>query len=374
VRPTRAEISLSVVKHNLSQIRKRVGDKVKIMGVVKANAYGHGIIEIAKAITKKEFAFYVDYLGVAILEEGQLLRKNGIDFPIHVFIPPLDDQIEEYPKYNLEPTVTSFELAQKINSIGANLNVKIPIHIKIDTGMGRIGMSFKTSVETIKEILKLNKIEIKGIYSHFATSDDKDKSFALLQLKRFKEIKDSLNAARITLPLFHIANSGAIASLPESFFDMVRPGISMYGYYPSDEMPDNLNLKPILSIKSQIAFTKIVDAGTSISYGRRFFTKEKTKIVSIPIGYADGFYRALTNKGNVLIKGKKYQVSGTVCMDQIMVDVGLDNNIDDGDEVILLGESNNQKLTAWDIANKINSIPYEVCCSISSRMPRIYFE
>lgn len=370
MRATRAEINLSNLKFNLLKIKDRVGPKVKIMGVVKANAYGHGINEISDYIIKNNL---VDYLGVAILEEGIALRESGVQLPILAFTAPFDYQAEDYVKYNIEPAISSIKIAQIFSNIGLTYNKKIPVHIKVDTGMGRLGIDIRSAASFIKEVIKMENIEVKGIFSHFASSDEKDKTFARIQLNRFKELRTFITQVEeIKHPIFHIANSAAIIDMEDSYFDMVRPGIMMYGYYPSHETTESIEIKPVLSLKSKVSFLKTVEPNTSISYNRRYFTQKRTRIVTIPIGYADGYYRSLTNKGPVIIKGNKFKISGTVCMDQVMVDI--ENNIDikEGDDVIFIGEDNNHKITAWDIANIVQTIPYEVFCSISSRVPRVY--
>jgi len=365
-RPTRAEVNLSAFEFNFNQVRKLVGGKTKIMAVVKANAYGLGAVEISKLAV----SLGADYLGVAIPEEGVELRRNGIDVPILVFTPPFEHQLELFFKYELTPTITSFEEANKFNSLSEKFGKRIKCHIKVDTGMGRIGVNYKDAFEFVKRIYhEFKNLYIEGIYTHFATSDEKDKSFAYLQFERFTGLIKELNSARIEIPLKHCANSGAILDMPETYLDMVRPGVMLYGYYPSLDVLNKIELKPVMTLKSKIAFIKEIESGTSISYGRRFIAKEKTKIVTIPIGYADGYRRSLTNLGKVEIKGKLFPVVGTVTMDQIMVDVGLNTDVKVGDDVILFG---NENLTAWDVAKLLGTIPYEICCNISARVPRVY--
>jgi alanine racemase len=371
MRPTRAEISLSSIKFNLLQVRKRVSEKVRIMGVVKANAYGHGIFEVAKYISEGKI---VDYLGVAILEEGKLLRENSIDLPIHCFIQPFEDQLEEVIKYNIEPSIASIHIAQHLNTHASKFNQVVPIHVKVDTGMSRLGVPASSALEFIKEISNLKNLKIQGIFSHLATSDEKDKNFAYEQIRKFRYLKFSLNELNIGTPIFHIANSGAIIDLDKSYFDMVRPGIMMYGYYPSHDTSESIEIKPALSFKSKVGFLKTVEAGTSISYNRRYYTTNRTTIATIPVGYADGLFRTLTNKGNLIINAEKYKIAGTICMDQIMVDVGDGRSIQLGDDVTIIGKNGFKEINAWDIADLIDSIPYEVCCSVSARVPRVYID
>ncbi len=368
MRPTRAEINLSAFEFNFKQVRKLVGEKTKIMAVVKANAYGHGAVEISKLAV----SLGADYLAVAIPEEGVELRENGISAPILVFTPPFEHQIELFFKYSLTPTIATFESAEKFNSFAEKFGSEINCHIKIDTGMGRIGVNYKDAVNFIQKVhSEFENLYIEGVYTHFATSDERDKTFALEQFQKFMTVLRTLDDSGIKIPLKHCANSGAILDLPETYLDMVRPGIMLYGYYPSLEVLNKIELKPVMKLKSKISFIKEVEPGTSISYGRRFIAKEKTKIVTIPIGYADGYRRQLTNLGKVEIDGKIFPVVGTVTMDQIMVDVGLNTDVKVGDDVILFGSEN---LTAWDVAQWLGTIPYEVCCNVSSRVPRVYLK
>jgi alanine racemase len=365
-RPTRAEINLSAFEFNFNQVKKLVGGKTKIMAVVKANGYGHGAVEISKVAV----SLGADYLAVAIPEEGIELRENHINLPILVFGPPFESQIELFFKYDLIPTIVTFECAEKFNSFAEKFGRKIRCHIKIDTGMGRVGVNYKNAVEFVKKVFyEFKNLHIEGIYTHFATSDERDKSFAYLQFERFIEVVKEIESSGIKIPLKHCANSGAILDMPETYLDMVRPGVMLYGYYPSLEVLNKIELKPVMTLKSKISFLKEVEPGTSISYGRRFISKEKTKIATIPIGYADGYSRALTNLGKVEINNKIFPVVGTVTMDQIMVDVGLDTEVKVGDDVILFGSKN---LTAWDVAGWLGTIPYEICCKVSSRVPRVY--
>lgn len=369
MRPTRAEISLKTLQNNFNNLRLKVGSDVKIMGIVKANAYGHGLVEISRALSN----FGVDYLGVGFLEEGLALRQNGISTPILVLGGVLGDQIQHFLANNLEITVSSIELAKRIDFEVQNYFLKkAKVHLKIDTGMGRIGVHHKNAKKFIEEVLKLKHIEIIGIYSHLATADSADKSFAKLQLELFDEVITYLEKNNIEIPYKHIANSSAILDLPESYYNMVRPGILLYGLYPSEDVSRSISVEPVLSLKSKIVFLKTVEPNTSISYGRKYFTTSRTKIATIPIGYGDGYSRMLTNKTEVLINGKKFKVVGAICMDQIMVEIG-DENFHVGDDVTLVGTDGNEHISIWDIAKKIGTNAYEVFCGISSRVPRIYY-
>ena len=369
MRSTIAEIHLRNLHSNLKNIRKKIGKHPLIMAVVKANAYGHGAIGVTKSIIENKTA---QYFGVAIVEEGIELRKNFREIPIHVFTAPNPDQFSLYVEYNLEPTICTIESARKLNSAAKSAGKIVPVHIKVDTGMGRIGIAADEAISFVQSVKKFSHIDIKGIFTHFATSDEKDLTFANEQLSKFRAIVTQLELLGIHIPLVHCANSGAILQMPDSYFDMVRAGIMMYGYTPSLETKKTVHIQPVMSLKAKVGFIKIVEKNTSISYSRRYFTRAKTKIVSVAIGYADGFSRKLTNNAFALIHGKKYPIVGTVCMDQIMIDVGLNANIKIGDEVVLMGKSGKQNIDGWDLSKALSTIPYEICCAISARVPRKY--
>ncbi len=368
MRLTRAEVDRQALKFNFDGIRKRIGPNVKMMGVVKANAYGHGMIEVARALVD----FGIDHLGAGFLEEGILLREKGIRVPVLVLGGVLGDQVRQFLEHDLEITISSVEIAERVErEIQATGGKKAKVHLKIDTGMERIGVHAENASHFVETVCRLKNLEVIGIYSHFATADEKDKSFACTQLERFQNLLDALHKLGIEIPLRHIANSGAVLDLPESYYSMVRPGIMMYGYYPSPGTSESIPLRPVLSLKSKIVFIKEVPPGRGISYGRKYTTSKKTKIATVPIGYGDGYSRRLTNNTEVLIRGKRYPVVGVICMDQLMVDVGLDAEVHVGDDVVLIGRENDANISAWEIANKLGTIPYEVLTGIAGRVPRV---
>lgn len=368
MRPTRAEINVTALRYNFAEIRRRIGKRVKIMGIIKANAYGHGIIEVSKILADE----IIDYLGVGFLEEGLILRKNNITTPVLVLGGVLGEQIQDFIEHDLEITVSSVELARRIDR-GAEAvgKEKARVHLKIDTGMERIGVRAENALAFAKEVAQLKHLELVGIYSHFATADEKEKSFACQQLQRFTSAVKAIEDARIHIPLKHMANSGAILDIPESYFDMVRPGMMLYGLYPSKETSESIPVKPILSLRSKVVFLKEVPVGRSIGYGQTYFTQRSTKIATIPIGYGDGYSRMLSHKAEVLIRGKRFPVVGTVCMDQIMVDVGDSKDIRVGDDVTLIGKDGKEEITVWEIAKKVGTNHYEVLCMIAARVPRV---
>jgi alanine racemase len=369
VRATRAEIDIGAIQHNLRQVRSRVGSGVKIMSVVKANAYGHGIVEVSAGLLDAG----TDYLGVGILDEGVLLREHGIEAPILVFAPPFPEQAAIVLDYELEATICARETAEALNAVSSARGRKAAVHVKVDTGMGRLGVDYRESVQLTKFVASLPNLDIRGIYTHFATADERDKGFARTQLNRFFEVASTLSNSSIDIPLKHCANSAAVLELKDSYFDMVRPGVLLYGYFPSHEINEGLPIRRALSWRSRIGFLKTVEAGTPISYGRKYVTDAPTTIATVPLGYADGLNRNLTNRGEVIIRGRRYPLVGTVCMDQVMVDLGASSNAKIGDDVTLIGIDGDEEITAWDIADKLGTVAYEICCAISDRVPRVYF-
>ncbi len=369
MRPTYAEIDLSAIHHNLKQIQKKVGRRPLIMAVVKANAYGHGMVQVAKSILRDGIA---SSLGVAIAEEGMKLRESGIKSPILVLTAAPEPQLELFIKHRLQAAICSLPVAQKLDRLAAGFGRRGVVHVKVDTGMGRIGIAPEDTLAFVRQLKTMKHITVAGIFTHFATSDNRDLSFAQRQLSKFRAVLAELHAAGIDVPIKHCANSGAILQMPDSYFDLVRPGIMIYGYYPSRAVTSSLPLRPAMSIRSRIEFMKTVAKGTSISYGRRYFTRSRTMIGSVAIGYGDGFSRRLTNKAGALVNGKKYPVVGTICMDQVMIDVGLRSSCKVGDRVTLMGRDGAREISCWQISEELGTIPYEVCCSVSDRVPRKY--
>jgi alanine racemase len=340
------------------------------MAVVKANAYGHGMLRIAQ----ESLRWGVDYLAVARYHEGIRLRESGIKAPVLVFELVPDESITEAIERDLELTVVSMAGLRLMQQCSVQLKRQVTVHVKVDTGMGRLGVNTADAARLIEAGARLRGINLKGVYSHFATSEDADQTFAREQVMRFVDVLNELERRRVQIPLRHMANSGAIISLKDACFDMVRPGIMLYGYAPRKGMPESYPVQPVMSLKSHAAFVKDVPPGISVSYGRRYFTKAETRIVTVPIGYADGYFRLLTDRAKAIINGVRYPVVGTVCMDQIMLDVGLPADIREGDTVTLLGTDGGESITAWDIGEAIGTIPYEVTCLVTDRVPRVYVE
>lgn len=367
MRPTRAEINASALRHNLAGIRNTVGPNVKVMAIVKANAYGHGMVETAKILAGE----HIDYLGVGFLEEGIALRKADIRTPILVLGGVLGEQTAEFLEHNLDITVSSIELARRVNEEAKAVGKQARVHLKIDTGMERIGVRAENASAFIHQASELPHLVLTGIYSHFATADERDKSFAYEQLQKFNDVVNAAEASGIRIPLKHIANSGAILDIPESFFNMVRAGIVLYGLYPSQETSESIPVRPVLSLRSKVVFLKDVPPGRSIGYGRTYVTKQLTRVATVPVGYGDGYSRRLSHTVEVLIRGKRYKGVGTVNMDQIMVDVENDKSIHVGDDVTLIGLDGTEEITPWEIAEKVGTNQYEVLCMIAARVPRV---
>ena len=368
--PTWAEINLDNLKFNLKNIKKLLKEDTKICGVVKANAYGHGSVEISKALIKEG----VDYLAVARLEEGIELRQNDINVPI-LCLGYVDENSLEYAiKNNIDITIYSYEAANKLNEICENLGKKSSVHIKIDTGMSRIGfLPNIESIDDIEKIYKLSNIDIKGIYTHFAVADEKDKAFTYKQAERFSYVTKELEGRNVYIPIKHVSNSAATMDCSDLNFNMVRCGIILYGHYPSDDVnKEVLPLKPLMTLKTKIAHIKELDSDVGISYGLRYKTSEKTTIATLPIGYADGFTRLLTDKSKVKVNGEMVPVVGKICMDQCMIKINKKDDIKIGDEVIIFGEGYEERIE--NLANELGTINYEVLCMINRRVERVYME
>lgn len=377
--PTRAEIDLSKLAFNLEQIRRHVhGEypkrKVRICGVVKANAYGHGIEEISRKLVE----LGIDFLGVANYDEAIRLRRLIPNTPILVFGTLIHSKLEPAKyvsilhKHNLTATVASYDTAKFLNDYSRRFKSRFKIHIEVDTGMRRIGLDHKSAFETIKQIFALKNLELEGIFTHFATSEEKNKTFSKLQLKRFNKLLGDLKKAGIEFPIVHSANSGGVLDLKGSYFNMVRPGLLLYGYYPGSGVRNKIKLKPVMNLKSKVTFIKKIGTRESVSYGRKYFAKQPEFIASVPIGYGDGYWRLLSNKAKVGINKKLYRQIGSVTMDWIMVALGRKYSIRIGDDVLLMGEENGFNLGADKLAKLCGTIPYEMLCAVADRVERVY--
>jgi len=365
VRATWAEISLGRLERNLAAIRQHVGN-AKIMLVVKANAYGHGLAEVSKALADK-----IDYIGVAVLEEGILLRNCGVKAPILVLGGVWGDQIRHYLQHDLTLTASSVERLEQIDAIAGELKIRAKVHLKIDTGMERIGIHYYNAHKLQEAALKCRNVETEGIYSHFADADARGAGNARVQLDRFNEVTRFYERRGLPVPMRHIANSAGILQLPESCMDMVRPGIMLYGVYPSPEVPRAIEVRPALEWKSRVVYFKVVKPGHPVSYGGRWRTDHETRVVTLPVGYGDGYFRRMSGRAEVIIRGEKYRQVGTICMDQMMVNLE-QGSAWNGDEAILMGEFGGERITAEDLAEWAGTIPYEILTNINTRVPRVY--
>lgn len=357
------EIDLHSLKHNIREIRKRIGKNVKICSVVKDNAYGHGILQTSKVLIKEG----VEFLG-ADVNDGIYLREKGIKIPIINLVSNLPNQVKDIIKFNISQSVSNLPMVKLINKESRKNNKTTNIHIEIDTGMGRLGVLPEDFKKFLEGVLNLKNIKIEGIYTHLASAD-KDKKYTLNQINMFENLTSSIPANIIK----HCANSAGVINYNNSYFDMVRPGLIIYGLYHSKKDMLKINLKQVLTWKAKVILVKRLKKGSLISYGGTYRTKKDTKIVVISVGYGDGFNRLLSNNGEVIIKGVKYPVIGRVCMDTTMIEIGKNSNVKIGDDVILIGESNNEKIFAEDIAEKCKTISYEVVCGINKDIKRIYY-
>lgn len=363
--PAWIEIDLAQFRKNIATLRSQIGSSLFCL-VVKANAYGHGLCPIGKAAEEAG----IDYLAVAHLQEGVKLRLAGITIPILVLGAIHEDQITELIKFNLDISISSKLKADFVAAACAKLGKTCRIHLEVDTGMQRTGVRPSTAKALFPYLKSLSSLEIVGIYSHLATADRPHDPLAHHQITTFMTLlQDSLFQE---LPLIrHLANSGGVLHYPESHLDMVRPSLAVFGYVPPIAPAPFHTLAPCLSLKAKISYFKVVSSGEGISYGHSYITPRQTRIVTIPVGYGDGFRRALSNRGSVLIRGKRFPIRGTICMDQFMVDVG-DQEVFVGDEAVLIGKQGTEEITLQEIAHLCDTIPYEILCQFNDRIPRVY--
>lgn len=366
-----ANVDLDAICNNILNIKKLIKKDTKIMAIIKADGYGHGALSIAKTLDD----LGVDAFAIAIIEEGIELRKAGIEKPVLILGYTPKEQYGQLVQYDISQTIFQLNSAIELSDAALKQNKKAKIHIKVDTGMNRIGFfDTEESIEDIKKIASLEGISIEGIFSHFSAADELDKTSAHIQLNRFMKFVNRLEQEGVTIPIKHIANSAGIIDLPEAELDMVRSGIATYGLYPSEFVDkDKLQLTPALEIKAHVSYVKEVGPDNGISYGSTYITNKNTKIATIPVGYGDGYPRQLSSKGRVLIHGKYAPIIGRICMDQFMVDVTEIENVNQGDDVTLLGRDGDGIITIEEIADLANSFNYEVACNVGKRIPRVYY-
>lgn len=373
LRPTRAEISLDNLEHNLKEIRSATAPTARICAVVKADGYGHGALEVAQTA----LACGASYLAVAILDEALQLREQGIKAPILILGFTPEEQFDRIVEHDIIQTVYNLKSAQLLSQEAKKQGKKAKIHIKLDTGMSRIGFQAEPSALCeIKKLFALEGLEVEGIFTHFAKADEKDKTFTHEQFKKFTTVVDALEKDGFHIPIKHTANSAAIMELPDTHLGMVRPGIILYGLYPSAELDrSRIRLKPVMSLKTRVSHVKKLGRGRSISYGGTFVTRRESLIATLPVGYADGYSRLLSSRAHVLIKGQRAPVVGRVCMDQCMVDVtDIKGGVEPGQDVVLFGSMGSETISADEIAKIIGTINYEVVCAVARRVPRVYFK
>ncbi|MGV8146106.1 MAG: alanine racemase [Alkaliphilus sp.] len=371
LRPAWAEINLDDLKHNIREVKRVVKESTIVCAVIKADGYGHGAVEIAQTLLDNG----ADRFAVATLSEAIQLRKAGFDVPILILGYTPEEQAEKILGYSLIQTVYSLEQARYFSEVACTMNKTMQIHVIIDTGMSRLGFqATKEELNVVKEVFRLDGIYVEGMYTHFAVADIEDKTFTYQQYDSFIDFTNELEREGFNIKIKHVSNSAAIIDLPEMNLNMVRAGIMLYGLYPSKEVKhDKILLRPVMTLKTKVAHSKKLPAGRGVSYGLIYETKEKSTIVTLPIGYADGFTRMLTNKTGVTIKGAKLPVVGRICMDQTMVDAtGIEVNR--GDEVIIFGSDENKGDTADTLADKLGTINYEIVCMVGRRIPRVYIE
>lgn len=363
----RADIDLDAIRKNIKAIKKGVRKETKTCAVIKANGYGHGAVPIAQYV-----ADLVDFFAVATIEEALELRAAGIKLPILILGYVHHQWNQEAIKKDIRLTVYDYEMAKKISDAAAAVKKHAKIHIKLDTGMSRLGLPANDeSIQLIKKIKALPNIEIEGLFTHLFAADERSKASAMKQIITFGEFMNDLAKAGISVPIKHCSNSAAAINLRHANFDMVRLGIAMYGLYPSKYVK-SITLKPALSLKSHITMVKSIKAGQSVSYGATWTAEKDTDVATIPVGYADGYMRLLSNRGHVLIHGKKAPIIGRVCMDQLMVDVSRIPKVKQFDEVVLIGSQKDGVITAEELAEQAETINYEIVCSVSERVPRVY--
>ena len=368
---TYAEVNLDAIRHNIMEARKNIKKDTKIMAIVKANAYGHGAVVVAKALEE-----LVDACGVAMIEEALELRNHGLDKMILILGYTGEEWFSEVVEKDISQTIYTYEMAKKLNDVATKLGKQAKIHIKIDTGMGRIGfLPIEKNINVIKEISELSNLTIEGAFTHFPKADESDITAAKKSFQKYKSFVEKLEECGIDIPVKHVSNSASIMAIPEANLDMVRSGISTYGLYPSKEVSTNvLKLRPAMQWKAKVSYVKEVEAGTTIGYGSTFVADKNMKVATIPVGYADGMKRDLSNKGRVLIHGQYAPILGRICMDQFMVDVTDIEDVTEGDAVTIFGRDGSLEIPVEEVADMSHSFNYEFICSVSSRVPRYYIE
>ncbi len=366
VRPTTAWIDLDALRRNVAAVRAHVGGR-KIMAVVKANAYGHGLVRTSTALLD----YGVDELGVAFLEEGITLRRAGVTAPILVLGGIIGNQIQHFIEHGLMITASSAFKLEQIEAVAEEMGRRASVHLKIDTGMERIGMHWHSAATLFDAAVAAKHCDVRGVFSHLACADAADPAYTTLQLERFAEATAYFADRGLQTPTLHIANSGAVLQHEPAWLDMVRPGLMLYGVYPSPSVRRTVTLEPVLSLTTRVVYFKVVPKGAPVSYDGRWVAPENTRVVTLPVGYGDGYARGLSMKASVLINGRRYPTIGSITMDATMVDIGGDSAFN-GDEVVLLGARGAEAIRCEELADYLGTIPYEVLTMINTRVPRRY--
>lgn len=365
---TYIEVDLGAIAHNVRTLKEFIGPSVELFAVIKANAYGHGLVPVAQTVLKHG----VSRLAVGRLGEGLELRQAGITAPVLALCYLMPGELRVAVECDLVPAVGEMESALVVSELGAARRKPVPVHVKIDTGMGRYGVMPDEAVAFFNQIATLPGLVVEGIFTHFASAEARDKTFTREQFQIFQDVLAELSAAGHPMPLLHAANSAAALDLPETHLGAVRSGLALYGLYPSNEVSHALPLKPALTLKSHVASVRQLPAGASISYGRTFITPRPMPVALVPIGYGDGYHRLLSNRGAVLINGQRAPIVGRVCMDQVVVDTSGCGPVALNDEVVLIGEQGNERITVEEIAGWAETISYEVTTSLLARLPRFF--
>jgi alanine racemase len=365
---SRAIVDLGAYGHNLAEVRRLVGDKVGIIPVLKANAYGHGLTALARAALSSK----VQMLGVATVDEGVILREAGIEGPILILGQPDVQALESLVAFQLTPTLSDVSLAKKLGAIAHRTNKVIPVHCKIDSGMGRQGFSLEHAAKDIQQLTRISPIDIEGISTHFPAADQFDDSLTHNQVRLFKQLLRKLDKEGIPYEVVHAANSAAVLNYPGSFLDMVRVGLMTYGVHPVEEQGSPVDLKPVLRWETRVIQVRELMPGATIGYGRTYTTKAPMRTAVLPVGYADGYKHSLSNRAEVLIHGTRCAVRGSVCMDQIVVDVTALKQVTPGDVATLIGQDGKESITASELATRAGTIPYEILTGIGPRVAREY--
>jgi alanine racemase len=367
---TWAEIDLDAIAHNARELKRLIGEKTGLMAVVKANGYGHGAVPVAEVALDNG----ASSLAVHRTLEGVQLRQAGITAPVLIMGYTLPAEAETIVRWDLTPTVNTLEQAQALSAAALHQEKVLPIHVKVDTGLGRFGLLPDEVVDFVRAISKLPGLTLEGLYTHFAMADAADKAYTLQQFEVYLEVVKRLEGAGFTIPIQHVANSAATLYLPETHLDMVRCGITLYGLLPSDEVKPTISMRPAMALKSRVARVRTLPTGSSISYGCTYTTTEPTRVALVPVGYGDGYHRLISNRGQVLICGRRAPIVGRVCMDQFVVKVSDIPNAQQDDEVVLLGRQGDDEISAEEVASWTGTINYEVTASILPRVKRVYFK